>query len=159
MKLSIVALNVIFFIDFYYNVEAKAKKSKSVTTLLEAKWLSTPLVLEVAEYLADENVDFYWSFIDSISSLNPPLKSIENDQERYGVMLNHAAQLLTSAQMSVLKLALSLHIYSPKVQMFGQIAQERKLPLCTAVADVGGQLTCDVIQMTETLKKVRKEKE
>lgn len=56
--------------------EAKTKKSKSVTTLLEAKWLSTPLVLEVAEYLADENVDYYWSFIDSLSSLEPPLKSI-----------------------------------------------------------------------------------
>lgn len=154
MKLSIVALSIIFFVNISYNVEAKTKKSKSVTTLLEAKWLSTPLVLEVAEYLADENIDSYWSYIDSISSLNPPLKSIENDQERYRVMLKHAAKLVTPAQMSVLKLALSLHIYAPKVQMFGQIAQERKLPLCTAVADVGGQLTCDTIQMTDILKKV-----
>ncbi|KAJ8942875.1 hypothetical protein NQ314_009939 [Rhamnusium bicolor] len=54
----------------------KTKKSKSVTTLLEAKWEATPLVLEVAEYLADENVDFYWSFIDSIASLSPPLVSL-----------------------------------------------------------------------------------
>lgn len=61
---------------FISNVEARAKKSKSVTTLLEAKWEITPLVLEVAEYLADENVDFYWSFIDSISSLSPPLVEI-----------------------------------------------------------------------------------
>lgn len=52
------------------------KKTKSVTTLLEAKWEVTPLVLEVAEYLADENVDFYWSFIDSISSLRPNLVEI-----------------------------------------------------------------------------------
>lgn len=76
MRLSTVALSIIIFVEFCYNVEGKTKKSKSVTTLLEAKWLATPLVLEVAEYLADENVDFYWSFIDSISSLNPPLKSI-----------------------------------------------------------------------------------
>lgn len=55
------------------NIEAKNKKSKSVTTLLEAKWSATPLLLEVAEYLADENVDFYWNFIDSICRLNPPL--------------------------------------------------------------------------------------
>lgn len=152
MKLLFIALSTIFFIS--HNPEAKSKKSKSVTTLLEAKWLSTPLVLEAAEYLADESIDSYWSYIDSISSLNPPLKSIKNDQERYRVMLKHASKLITPAQMSVLKLALSLHIYSPKVQMFGQIAQERKLPECTAVADIGGQLTCDVVQMTEILKRV-----
>lgn len=61
-----------------FNVEGKSKKSKSVTTLLEAKWHVTPLVLEAAEYLAEENIDFYWSFIDSISSLNPPLASSGN---------------------------------------------------------------------------------
>lgn len=76
MKLSTVALSIIVFVQFCCNAEGKTKKSKSVTTLLEAKWLATPLVLEVAEYLADENVDFYWSFLDSISSLNPPLQSI-----------------------------------------------------------------------------------
>lgn len=70
------------------------------------------------------------------------------------MVLKHAEQLLTPAQLSVLKLALSLHIYSPKVQMFGQIAQERKLPLCSAVADVAGQLTCDLVQLKEIIKKV-----
>lgn len=76
MKLSTLALGIILFIELCYNVDCKRKKSKSVTTLLEAKWLATPLVLEIAEYLADENVNHYWSFIDSISSLSPPLKSI-----------------------------------------------------------------------------------
>lgn len=76
MRLLIVAVSIIFFVEISYNVEGKTKKSKSVTTLLEAKWLGTPLVLEVAEYFIDENVEFYWSFIDSISTLDPPLKSI-----------------------------------------------------------------------------------
>lgn len=58
---------------FTVDTQAKNDKSKSVTTSLEAKWESTPLLLEVAEYLADENVDFYWNFIDSICKLNPPL--------------------------------------------------------------------------------------
>lgn len=69
-------------------------------------------------------------------------------------MLEHAKKFLTPAQLSVMKLALSLHVYSPKVQMFGQIALERKMPLCTAVADVAGQLTCDVIQMKDIIEKV-----
>lgn len=71
MKLSII-IGSILYLQFI-NVTARSKKSKSVTTLLEAKWEVTPLILEVAEYLADENIDFYWSFIDSICDLNPPL--------------------------------------------------------------------------------------
>lgn len=51
------------------SIEARTKKTKSVTTLLDAKWEVTPLVLEVAEYLADENVNFFWSYIDSICAL------------------------------------------------------------------------------------------
>lgn len=79
---------------------------------------------------------------------------LEIDQERYKVALKHAEKLITPAQLSVLKLALSLHIYSPKVQMFGQIAHERRLPLCSTVADVAGQLTCDIIQLKELINKV-----
>ena len=56
-------------------VSAKTK-SKSVTTLLEAKWERTPLVLEVAEFLADENPEFYWNYIDLITDLHPPLSKI-----------------------------------------------------------------------------------
>lgn len=55
---------------------SKSKKAKSVTTLLEAKWAATPLVLEVAEYLVEENVDYYWNYIDAICKLNPTLPEI-----------------------------------------------------------------------------------
>lgn len=76
MRPYILALGLVFCVDLFCGAEARTKKTKSVTTLLEAKWEVTPLVLEVAEYLADENVDFYWSFIDSISSLSPSLVEI-----------------------------------------------------------------------------------
>lgn len=76
MKLIIVILSVILSSHLTYNVAAKSKKSKSVTTLLDAKWETTPLVLEVVEYLADENVDFYWRYIDAISQLIKPLVEI-----------------------------------------------------------------------------------
>ena len=63
-------------------IKAGIKKSKSVSTLLEAKWAVTPLVLEVAEYLADENVEYYWDFIDSICNLDPPLSDISKLSSR-----------------------------------------------------------------------------
>lgn len=60
---------VLLLSPFLFNVEARTKKTKSVTTLLDAKWEVTPLVLEIAEYLFDENVNFFWSYIDSITAL------------------------------------------------------------------------------------------
>lgn len=82
MKFSGLTLGVLFCISLIWDgCEGRSKKTKSVTTLLEAKWEVTPLVLEVAEYLADENVDFYWSFIDSISSLRPSLVEIGKQQK------------------------------------------------------------------------------
>lgn len=53
-----------------------------------------------------------------------------------------------------MKLGLSLHIYSPKVEMFGQMAVERNLPKCPIVADVGGKLTCNVKELNKFIKHV-----
>lgn len=68
--------------------------------------------------------------------------------------MDHAAKLVTPAELSVLKLGLSLHIYSPKLQMFKQIAIERGLPDCPAVADIGGQLTCDEGKIAKLIENV-----
>lgn len=53
-----------------------AKKPKSVTTLINSKWEATPFTLEIAEYLAEENRDSMWSFIDEVSSLSTPLADL-----------------------------------------------------------------------------------
>jgi UDP-glucose:glycoprotein glucosyltransferase len=143
MRFQALLLIVLVQSQFIIEGNCRVKKSKSVTTLLEAKWETTPLVLEVVEYLGDESVDFFWSFVNSISSLDPPLVNIENDRERYNVMMDHASKLITPSELSVLKLGLSLHIYSPKVQMFRQIATEKSLPDCPVIVDVGGTFTCD----------------
>jgi UDP-glucose:glycoprotein glucosyltransferase len=44
------------------------KINKYVTTLINAKWNETPLILEAAEYLSDENPSFFWKFIDAFSN-------------------------------------------------------------------------------------------
>lgn len=69
-------------------------------------------------------------------------------------MMDHASKLINPSELSVLKLGLSLHIYSPKVQMFKQIATERELPDCPAVVDIGGTVTCDFSQVQNLIKNV-----
>lgn len=70
-------------------------------------------------------------------------------------MIEQASKLISPSQLSLLKLGLSLHVYSPKVQMFQQIAVERNLPACGAtVVDVNGHLTCDKSQLIQLINNV-----
>lgn len=132
---------------------ASKQNAKSVTTLIEAKWEVTPLVLEIAEYLRDENEYFLWEFVDGVSALHPPLADLGSDRAQYDSALSLAELLITPAQVSVLKLALSLHIYSPKVEMYSQMAIEQGVFAlsCPVVADVAGKLTCCVEEMKKLI--------
>lgn len=42
--------------------------NKYVTTLIDAKWKETPLILEAAEYLNDENPSYFWKFVDTFAN-------------------------------------------------------------------------------------------
>lgn len=53
----------------------KSSKSYPITTLINAKWEQTPIHLEIAEYLADENSNMYWDFVKDASDLDTPLSS------------------------------------------------------------------------------------
>ena len=69
---------LLYIVVWNQNPVSSKQKPKSVTTLIEAKWNETPLALEVAEYLANENQDYFWTFIDSITSLTPTLSALGN---------------------------------------------------------------------------------
>jgi UDP-glucose:glycoprotein glucosyltransferase len=61
-------------------------------------------------------------------------------------MLERLGTVASPAQISMLKLALSMRIYSPRIEMYAQMARERgidEVQCSGAVADVGGTLVCD----------------
>jgi len=66
----------VFFIFTGQSVNKNSKKGKYVTTMIDTKWSMVPLVLEMAEYMAEENSYSLWSFVDSISQLNPALSEL-----------------------------------------------------------------------------------
>lgn len=51
-------------------------KAKFVTTLIDAKWHQTPIVQEISEFLAEENANSFWSFIDDISNDEKPFSTL-----------------------------------------------------------------------------------
>ncbi|KAE8746395.1 hypothetical protein FOCC_FOCC006890 [Frankliniella occidentalis] len=129
------------------------KKTKSVTTLINSKWEATPFTLEIAEYLAEENKDSLWNFIDEVSALSPPLVDLGTDQQIYEKALAVGSRFISSSQSQLLKLALSLHIYAPKIEMYSQMAKEHGVvdKGCPCAVLLNGRLICHPSQLEESI--------
>ncbi|XP_011860081.1 PREDICTED: UDP-glucose:glycoprotein glucosyltransferase isoform X1 [Vollenhovia emeryi] len=122
---------------------ADKKINKYVTTLINAKWNETPLVLEAAEYLSDENPSYLWKFIDSYSRRINDLAPA-TQRESYDMILELAERYLSESEMAVFKLGLSLRIYSARVEMFSQMAVNKNVSSygCDNVVNIGATFTC-----------------
>ncbi|XP_063978446.1 UDP-glucose:glycoprotein glucosyltransferase isoform X2 [Diachasmimorpha longicaudata] len=136
------------------------KRSKYVTTLINANWRDTPIILEAAEYLNDKNPNYFWKFIDTVSRPNDAnaLEAHEaTDKERYDRLINHTSHFLTPTENALLKLSLSLRTYSARIEMFSQMAENRrtdKVETCNNFVDVHGQLTCNSDDVENLLESV-----
>ncbi|KAM4694054.1 UDP-glucose:glycoprotein glucosyltransferase 1 isoform 2-T2 [Discoglossus pictus] len=122
--------------------------SKGVTMSLTTKWASTPLLLEVSEFLAEEGHDKFWSFVDENQQANDQ----GSDYANYQQVLNSAGHHLSSPKLNLLKFALSLRSYSAIVQTFQQIAADEPPPSgCAAFIVVHGEKTCDLEKLSSLL--------
>ncbi|VVC95428.1 unnamed protein product [Leptidea sinapis] len=157
LKIFIVVANVFCCILANVDVAKKAeKKSKGVTTFVSAKWEATPIVLELAEYLSGENTDLFWSFVDKINSLKPSLHKLETDKEVYDACISAASSLLAPAQLRMAKLALSMHLNSPTVRMFDEIATQsgaKEVP-CDVFVSIVSKNVCDDEILIDLLKSI-----
>lgn len=51
-------------------------KSHPITTQLSAKWGRTPVQLEIAEFIEEENAHLFWDYIDLLNKIPGGLYSI-----------------------------------------------------------------------------------
>src|SRR2546422_796039 len=61
---------------------------KSVSVELFAKWSETPMHLEASEFLAEENNDFFWQFIDVVHDELKTDDNKSNANAKVNVMAN-----------------------------------------------------------------------
>lgn len=137
---------------------ALTSKSHPITTLINAKWDSTPVALEIVEYLSDENSNFYWDFIDKLDKLDKPLNEIEPDSKQYKTAIRIAESVLGAPQIPLLKLSLAMHSLSPRVQAHLQIASEvLKHGDCDtdAFISIEEEIICDLSDINAALKRVK----
>lgn len=76
------------------------------------------------------------------------------EKDWYNTLVEKVSPLVSKAQVSTLKLALSMRVYSPRIEMYYQMAHERgvgdsKCP--SAAADVGGQFVCSYGELEATV--------
>ncbi len=134
------------------------KKSKVVSTLLDAKWPSTPFVLEAMEFLSDEaGNEAFWEAVDFLAEEEANLGKI-SDKELYDRTLSFSSRYLSWTQLNLLKLALSLRTKSPRIEMFQQVAKDRGVPdiKCdkdSFILETAGKLHCSLESAREALKK------
>ncbi|KAG1695918.1 UDP-glucose:glycoprotein glucosyltransferase 1 [Nymphon striatum] len=127
-----------------------SRQAKSVSVVLDAKWKSTSLLLETSEFLASENPSLMWVFIDRICDKYEKIAQ-KTDQEIYESSMKEVEELISLPQISLLRFYLSLRYFSPKVEMFQQIALDQNLPDCEAVVNINGKVTCNVDEIAELI--------
>lgn len=130
VKISLLlVLSLLSFVHVSISSRSGHSHSKSVKILLNSKWQQTPIYLEVAEFLSEENQDFFWHYLEDLQT------ELDNDgyldaanltqyqQYTYGIRL--ASKLLRSeSKLSILKFSLALRSYSPKVIVFKNIVDD-----------------------------------
>lgn len=149
------SFSVLFGLCLMIGVASGESKSHPVTTQLTAKWSTTPVQLEIAEFIEEENTHLFWDYVDLINKIPSGLHHIDTEQKRYNKSVTIAETLLGVGQTNLLKLALSLHSFSPKVQAHLQIAKDvLKQGDCEtkAFVSIAGKVVCDESELQSVLR-------
>ncbi|KAI6191748.1 UDP-glucose:glycoprotein glucosyltransferase 1 [Aphelenchoides bicaudatus] len=106
------------------------------------------LFWKFSEFLAAEDKSLFWKFVDNVL-VNSDAKVNELTHEKeYELSLKIASELLTEARTDLLKLALSLRLYSPRVQVHQQIGNEYQTATdCSTFVDINGNVVCDAAKI------------
>ncbi len=137
--------------------ESSGKKGKVVSTLLDAKWASTPFWLEAAEYLAEEGgEEAFWEAMDFLAEEEGNLGKT-SDRDLYDRVVSFAGRFLSWTHLNLLKLSLSLRTKSPRIEMFQQMSLDRGVPDAGCgqgafVLEAAGGLHCSLEAAREALK-------
>ncbi|KAM9127562.1 UDP-glucose:glycoprotein glucosyltransferase 1 isoform 2-T3 [Pangshura tecta] len=133
----------IALLGIWFSSSLAKADSKAVTTSLTTKWLSTPLLLEASEFLAEEGQEKFWTFVEASQDIRSSDRGGTN-YSSYHAMLKAACQNLSPLQQNLLKFSLSLRSYSATIQAFQQIAADEPPPVgCNSFFAVHGKKTCE----------------
>ncbi|XP_016995531.2 UDP-glucose:glycoprotein glucosyltransferase [Drosophila takahashii] len=153
--LRAVALCVsVVLLALYTPISGESSQSYPITTLINAKWTQTPLYLEIAEYLADEQAGLFWDYVSGVTKLDTALNEYDTESQQYNAAVELVKSHVSSPQLPLLKLVVSMHSLTPRIQTHFQLAQElRSSGSCqgSTFAQVGSELACSFSELQKKL--------
>ncbi|XP_001353481.3 UDP-glucose:glycoprotein glucosyltransferase [Drosophila pseudoobscura] len=133
---------------------AESSQSYPITTLINAKWTQTPLYLEIAEYLADEQAGLFWDYVRGVTKLDTALNEYDTESQMYNAALELVKTHVSSPVLPLLKLVVSMHSLTPRIQTHFQLSDElRSGGACqgSTFAQVGTELACSYAELEKKL--------
>jgi len=126
---------LIFSFISLFGLTHSSSARKSVHVQVRSDWGHTPLLWEASE--------FFWAQGDALDGLKYFEKLITepiptSDQAEYELALSAAGAFLGPTSLDVLRLALSMRMYSPKVEMWRQIRLNHFTHLITSIPNCNG---------------------
>ncbi|KAI6232348.1 UDP-glucose:glycoprotein glucosyltransferase 1 [Aphelenchoides besseyi] len=120
---------------------------KSVSTTLQSRWNHTSFLAETSEFIATEDIALFWQLLDKIADqVDTKAWSQRTHEFEYESALKIGSEVLGETRTDLLKLSLSLRLFSPRVQVHQQIGDEYQTE-CDAFVDVAGEIVCDAKQI------------
>ncbi|CAD5229283.1 unnamed protein product [Bursaphelenchus okinawaensis] len=142
MKTSLRILYILFFIS-------QVNATKNVVVSLQAQWNHTSFVAEASEYLASEDKNLFWRYLDQLADAKS-LPSDRSHEAEYEVAYKNVVAIVGEARSDLIKLALALRIYSPRVSVFRQMGQDEHAD-CDTFVVVNNHKLCDLSGLDNAL--------
>ena len=128
-------------------------KSKPIVVTLDTNWKATSYIHEASEFVSEESSQGFWNYVDKIAGLKNPDFGTINSETEYKIALKFSNIALGnqpgSSSEKLLKLALSVHHYSPRVEMYQQMANGTGK--CSTIFDVNGKRSCELDEVSKLL--------
>ncbi|PIC54986.1 hypothetical protein B9Z55_000451 [Caenorhabditis nigoni] len=118
---------------------------KTVKTSIHSKWSQTSILAEISEFLASENENLFWEFMDIVNA-----NCIENstDVSTYNFGISTASSLLDPSEYPLLRFSLASRIFSPRIEVHRQISRKFQPISCPKSFFVyGNQVGCDLSRL------------
>jgi len=137
-------LLLVLFVAAAARAAQPPQRQKAVHVSVAAPWSGTPLALEAGEFFASSDAggggQLFWKFAEAL----PASTAAASDKGQYDAALATAQPLLSPGQLDLLKYALAIRQFSPKVQAHRELWQEAEALGCTiegatALAIVNGK--------------------
>uniref|UniRef100_A0A915M5T3 Nucleoside phosphorylase domain-containing protein n=1 Tax=Meloidogyne javanica TaxID=6303 RepID=A0A915M5T3_MELJA len=133
---------------------------------LDANWTQTSFLAETSEFVANtiSNGNLFWNFVEECLDEKYLNLELDNDEKEFNLALKIAENLLPDGQsgISLLRLSLSLRLYSARIQLHRQIAngllpklKENECSDDSPFYEIHGIVSCKYSEIDKLLKNAK----